>query len=553
MRLLVVACVLAGLPYAQAAVPKPQGPSRKPEAALGRVEFPNSGNAAAQADFLRGVAWLHSFGYEDAIDAFRAAQKADPSFALAYWGEAMSFSQPLWFYEEVPQGRAALGKLGPSPEARIAKAKTPREQGFMRAAEALFGPGEKAARHAEHAAIMSTLAADYPSDDEVQTFYALALLATLPRGDAALPLRKQAGAIAETVFARNPDHPGAAHYILHAYDHGHLVARALPAARAYAKVAPAASHALHMPAHAFLQVGFWDEAAASDEASWNASIAWAKRRGLSIASRDYHSLAWLQYEWTQQGRFSKTKEAIAFVNEAMKASSAQSLKPSSPLHSGGHGYGEGSEIGRGSGADALRNDRGSMRARYIVESERWHEMKGQTTFDNIEELFAVGVSAVHLRDATRVQAVIGEFRKAAAPGQPPELREQAEIMLRQMEALDQFAQGRHQPAFAILDQAAALQARMPKPIGRPFPVLDVNELYGDLLLQVGRNREAVGRFDRVLARTPNRSRALLGLARAFRNAGDAVNARAAYKRFLTNYRLADPGLPEVAEARDALR
>lgn len=126
-------------------------------------------------------------------------------------------------------------------------------------------------------------------------------------------------------------------------------------------------------------------------------------------------------------------------------------------------------------------------------------------------------------------------------------------MLRQMEALDVFARGQHQAAFAIMETAASLQARMPRPIGRPFPVLDVNELYGDLLLQVERAREAITRFDRVLARTPNRSRALLGLARAYRNAGDAANARAAYKRFLTNYRLADPGLAEVAEAQDALR
>jgi len=523
------------------------------------IIFPNSGNAAAQKDFLQGVAWLHSFMYEDAIDAFRAAQKADPSFALAYWGEAMSFSQPLWFFEELPQARAALAKLGPTAEARLARAKTAREQGFVRAVDALFSPADKAARHAAHAAAMAKLAADHPADDEVQTFHALALLATLPRGDEALPIRQRAGAIAETVFKRNPNHPGAAHYLLHAYDHGSLVDKALPAARTYAKIAPAASHALHMPAHAFLQAGFWDEAAASDQASWDASITWAKRRGLSIASRDYHSLTWLQYEWTQQGRFSKTKEAIAFVNEAMKAAidKPKGLSPPgplqhSPLHSGGHGYGE-SEIGRGSGEAALRNDRGSMRARYIIDSERWQEMKGQSTFDNIEELFALGLSAVNLGDASRVRVVIDEFRKASSPGQPAELREQAEIMLRQMESLDLFAQGRHDVAFQALDRAAALQARLPRPIGRPFPVKDVNELYGELQLQVGRAREAIGRFDRVLARTPNRSRALLGLARAHRNAGDAANARAAYKRFLTNYRLADPGLPEVVEARDAVK
>ena len=492
--------------------------------------------------------------YEDAIDAFRSAQKIDPNFAMAYWGEAMSFSQPLWFFEEPEKGRAALAKLGPTPQARIAKAKTARDQGFMRAVEALFGQGSTAARAAAHLKEMARVAAENPADDDAQTFYALAILATLPRGDAALPLRQQAGAIAEKVFARNPKHPGAAHYILHAYDHGSLATRALPAARAYSKIAPQASHALHMPAHTFLQLGLWDEAAASDDASWNASIAWAKRRGLPISNRDFHSLSWLQYEWTQQGRFSKTREAIAFVNEALKTSGPQDGKTAvSPQHAGGHGYGEQSEIGRGSNEAALRNDRGSMRARYIIESERWQEMKGQSTFDNIEELFALGMSAVNLGDAARVGTVIAEFKKASAPNQPAELREQAEVMLREIEALDLFARGRQAEAFATMDRAAALQARMPRPIGRPFPVKDVNELYGELLLQVNRAKEAITWFDRSLARTPNRSRALFGLARAYRNAGDAANAKAAYKRFLTNYRLADPGLAEVAEAREALK
>ena len=521
----------------------------------GRVVFPNSGSQTAQADFLRGVAWLHSFGYEDAIDAFRAAQKADPNFALAYWGEAMSFSQPLWFYEELPQARAALARLAPTPEARLAKATTERERGYMRAVEALFGAGEKTSRAAAHAQAMAKVAAANPGDDEAQAFFALALLATLPRGDASLPLRRQAGGMAETVFARSPRHPGAAHYILHAYDHGTLAGRGLAAARAYAKIAPASSHALHMPAHTFLQVGLWDEAAVSDEGSWNASIAWANRRGLPISSRDYHSLGWLQYEWTQQGRFAKTKTAIALVDDAIKAGSGVRDPGSgirAPQHAGGHGYGE-SEIGRGSGLAALRNDRGSMRARYIIESERWSEMKGQSTFDNIEELFAIGLSAVNLADAARVQSTIAEFRNASAPAQAPELREQAEVMLREMEALDLFARGQHAAAFAMMDRAVALQARMPRPIGRPFPVKGADELYAELLFQVGRPKEAVVWFDRTLARTPNRSRAVLGLARAHRNAGNAAAARATYKRFLANWRLADPGLPEIAEARDAVK
>ncbi|HYE84980.1 MAG TPA: tetratricopeptide repeat protein, partial [Vicinamibacterales bacterium] len=188
----------------------------------------------AESEFQRGLAWLHSFMYEDAIDAFRAAQKIDPTFVLAYWGEAMSFSQPLWFFEELDKGRAALAKLGTTPADRMAKAKTAREQGYLRAVEALFGAGDTRARAAAHAREVARVAAEHPGDDDALAFYALALLATMPRGDAALPIRQQAGAIAEKVFARNPKHPGAPHYILHAYDHGTLAAKALDAARAYA-------------------------------------------------------------------------------------------------------------------------------------------------------------------------------------------------------------------------------------------------------------------------------------------------------------------------------
>jgi tetratricopeptide (TPR) repeat protein len=523
-----------------------QGSTSSPEAAapLGTVHFPNSGSAAAQAPFLRGVAWLHSFGYEDAIEAFREAQKADPAFALAYWGEALSFSQPLWFHEDVESGRAALRKLGATPVERLAKAGTPRERGFLSAVEALYGTGDKPSRDASYSEAMADLATKHPSDDEVQTFYALSLLAILPRGDASLPLRQKAGGIAETVFARNPNHPGAAHYILHAYDHGALAARGLSAARAYAKIAPAASHALHMPAHAFVQLGHWAEAAATDEASWNASIAWANRKGHSVAMRDYHSLTWLQYEWTQLGQFAKAREAIALVDAAMQA-----MRPADAV--GGHHYSEESAIGRGAGPEALRNDRGSMRARYVIEGTHWNEMQGQGSFEGIDELFALGFSAAKLGDRARVEAAIEELTRAAAPGQPDELREQAQIMLHEMQALHLFAQGRRAEAFAEMDRATALQALMPKPIGRPYPVKGADELYAELLLEAGRPKAAVEWFEKTLTRTPNRSRAVLGLARARARAGDPAGSREAYQQFLANWQNADPDRPELKEARAA--
>jgi tetratricopeptide (TPR) repeat protein len=510
---------------------------------LGTISFPNSGAPAAQAEFIRGIAWLHSFGYEDAIDRFRAAQKIDPTFVMAYWGEAMCFSQPLWFGEEPDKGRATLLKLGPTPAARAAKAKTPREQMYLAAVEALWGTGDKAARDKAHSDAMAALAAKFPKDDEAQVFYALSLLATLPRGDQAVPIRQKAGAIVEGVFKRNPQHPGAAHYLIHAYDHAQLAPRALEAARVYAKIAPAASHALHMPAHTFVQLGMWDNAAASDQASWDASIQWVTRRNLSIAARDYHSLTWLQYAWTQQGRFTRAREAVGLIEQAMKiAGGATKL--------GGHHYAD-SVIGRGSGAAALRNDRGSMRARYVIETERWSEMKGQGSFDNVDELFALGMSAWKLKDHKRLFAAVQEFEKLVKS--PPNAdREQATVMLHELGALLMLSQGDSKEAFAAMERATAAQARMPKPIGRPYPVKGADELYGELLLAAGRPKDAVMWFERALKRTPNRSRAVLGLARAAAKAGDPARSRTAYKQFLANWRLADAGLPELAEARAAL-
>lgn len=511
---------------------------------LGTVRFPNSGSPAAQAAFLRGVAWLHTFGYEDAIDAFREAQRVDPSFALAYWGEAMSFSQPLWFFEELESGRATLRKLGATPAERAVKAKTPREQGYLAAVEALFGPGDLETRHSNHADAMGALAASFPDDDEAQVFYALSLLGTLPGGDASLPLREKAGAIAETVFARNPEHPGAAHYIIHAYDHGALAPRALAAARAYAKLAPAASHALHMPAHTFVQLGYWADAAATDEASWNASKEWAARRNLPQSAWDFHSLTWLQYEWLQLGRFTRAAEATKIVDAVMGE-----LGPADEI--GGHHYAD-SAIGRGRGPDALRNDRGSMRARYVIETARWEAMKGQATFDGIDELFALGLSAAKLGDRARVEAVIGELQKVSTSQGPPDMLNQSAIMLHEMQALHLFAQNRHPEAFAEMVRATAQQAKMPKPIGRPYPVKGADELYAELLLEGGHAKEAVEWFEKTLARTPNRSRAVLGLARARVKAGDRAGSREAYARFLANWESADPNLPELKEARAAI-
>jgi tetratricopeptide (TPR) repeat protein len=535
-------------PAGQAARTASQSRSSAPPSVLApsvaTLTFPNSGAPGAQPLFLRGVAWLHSFGYEDAIDAFVAAQRIDPGFALAYWGESLSYSQPLWFSEDIVKGRAALAKLAATPDARQARARTPREKGLLAAVEQLWGSGDVRTRALAYASAMGRLAAAFPGDDEIQLFHALSLLGTLPRGDQALPIRERAGAIAQAVFAGNPKHPGAAHYIIHAYDHGALAARALPAARAYASIAPGVSHALHMPAHTFLQLGLWDQAAEADRQSWDASVQWVARRRLPQTARDFHSLTWLHYAWTQQGRFREAAGAQVIVSEALKTAAAD-------VTIGGHQYMD-STIGRGQGPEALRNDRGSMRARYVIESGRWTELRGASGFEGIDDLFALGLSAVKLGDADRVAVVIREFEKVVAPGQPADMQEQGRIMLLEMQALHLFAQGKRTEAFSLMEGATQLQSRMPKPIGRPFPVKGADELYAELLYEAGRYPEAVRWFEATLQRTPNRTRPWLGMARAKRRMGDAAGSRAAYERVMANWHRADESIPELTEVRAAL-
>ncbi len=537
---------LLALPVPQAAAPAGPAP------VLGRISFPNSGAAAAQAAFIRGVLLLHSFEYDDAIAAFREAQRIDPNFALAYWGEALSYDQPLWYNENVEKARAALNRLAPTPAARQAKAPTAREKGYLDAVERLFGSGSKAERNRAYADRMGELSRANPADDEAAAFYALALLGTIPDGQRDLATSMQAGAIASAILKRNPQHPGAAHYTLHAYDDGEHAAMALQAARLYAKIAPASSHAQHMPSHAFLPLGLWDEAAASDESAWQTSINLARRKGLSAAQYDYHALGWLHYEYLQQGRFDKARSLEPLVDQAMAAEASRSGRPAMPGHDISSAAGPHrveSEIGRGSGALSLRNERGSMRARFIVESRRWELMKGQGSFDNVDELFALGLASVRLGDIARVEAALEQLDGARRAAPDPTNKQLAEIMYRQVGGLYQMMRGQKAEGLAAIESAMQLEAQMPKPIARPYPIKPAGELYAETLLSIGDAAGAVRAFQAALARTPRRAASMIGLARAAAAAKQPALAAKTAREFLAMWKRADVGRPELKEAQ----
>src|SRR5215213_1606929 len=313
------------------------------ESKLGRVEFPTSGSKEAQAHFLRGLAALHSFWYEEALDAFRESTKVDPDFAMGYWGEAMTYNHPLWSEQDIATARQVLAKFKETPKL------TDRERAYIAAVRLLYGEGDKPTRDAAYSAAMEKIYLAYPEDLDAAAFYSLSLLG-MAGGAKGYRLQAKAGAIALDVYQKNPNHPGAAHYIIHAFDDPDHAILALPAARRYASIAPEAHHARHMPSHIFLQLGMWPEAATSNEAAWESSDAWMKRKNLSPSVRDYHSLHWLLYVYLQQNRYNDAEKLLNLMKKVLSESTYDNkLRP---------GYYE--------------NNYANMAAAFVVETEKWN-------------------------------------------------------------------------------------------------------------------------------------------------------------------------------------
>ena len=476
--------------------------------ALGSVDFANSGNHAAQPAFQRGVALLHSFEYEDAADAFREAQKADPSLAVAYWLEALTYSHVLWGEEKLEASRAVLQRLAPTAEARLAKAKSDRERAFGAAVEAFFADATLPVRTRAFADSMASLAVRFPADHEMAVFASLAsMLAyySAPQADRAKynqPVQQNA----LRVFRANPQHPGAAHYLIHFVDmNPRAAAEALEFARAYDKIAPDAEHALHMPSHVFLPLGLWEDVAKSNARAWPASRREVLEKKTSPAYNSWHSLDWLQYAYLQLGRL---QEARALIDTAATILRGVAIEDDNP--------------------DA-RNIVNLLAFRYGWETGKWdaypsgipsveHELKQPRPTQRawgyaITAAYQAAVAALRAnQDAAPARKVISVFR-ASADSLPADAPRRAPLnrLATQLEAMVAQAEGNTERAVALLRELAPTE---PNNASLPPTTIPSYELLGDYLLAAGKHAEAADAYQKALDLRANRASALRGLERA---------------------------------------
>ena len=487
--------------------------------ALGRISFPTSGAPGAQLEFIHGVLLLHSFQYGEAAEAFRAAQRLDPGFAMAYWGEALTYTHQVWNEQDLPAARAVLTRLGPTAAARRTRAPTQREQDYLGTVELLYGEGSKPARDTLYAGALEALVQSNPEDDEAKTFYSLALLG-LSQGIRNIPTYIRAGAIAQDVFRRNDDHPGAAHFIIHAFDDPVHAPLGLYAARRYSVIAPGASHAQHMTTHIFVALGMWDDVARQNEvAAGPARARW----------RPGHYTHWLVYAYLQQGR----------REEAARLVGVLASNTSTP---GGRGQ------------------RANIRARYVLETERWdspeaHALAADTTAageDGYEYAsYASGLAALHRGDRAAAAARLAGLERrhhdgfaTVKPGDPGSTV--VPVILAWSLSAEIMAQGgKLDEAVSLLQRATALEDGMPEEFGPPAVVTPSHESLGRIYLAAGKPAEAVREFERALELGPGRSQALLGLARAAKENGQADLAAGTIASLRQNWHHADPDVTTI--------
>lgn len=493
---------------------------------LGEVNFSVSCTEAAQREFTRGVAFLHSFWWKNARDAFESVLTADPSCAIAHWGLALVWlDNPL---SRPPDQNALTLGAATVEKGRTLGAKTPRETDYLNAIGVFYKNWDKLdhrTRALAYERAMEALTQRYPDDREARVFYALSLNMTALPIDKTYANQLKAASILEKVFAEQPQHPGVAHYLIHTYDYPPIAHRGLDAARRYAAIAPDAPHALHMPAHVFTRVGAWQESVDSNRAS-----AAAARRSGSV-NEVLHAMDYQMYGYLQMAQ---DREARRLLDEIAGLPPAPAGSPSYTFASA------------------------AIPARYALERGAWgtaaslEVRQSQVPWADSVTHFARAIGSARSgkadaaqKDVERLEALRDALTKAGNAY----WAEQVDIQRLAAMAWIARARGQNDEAVKLLRQAADREDATEKNVVTPGPILPAREMLGDMLLEIGRAAEALREFEASMVKEPNRFGNTAGAARAAEQAGDPAKARQHYQKLLVIAERADSERPEIRQAK----
>ena len=499
-------------------------------AQFGKVQFPISCGPAVQGQFERAVAMLHSFFYPESVKAFQAIIDAEPQCAMAYWGLAISQRPnplvPPWADDNLKRGLEAVQK-------GEALAKTERERDWLEALETVYKDYDNVpntTRSERYEQAMERLARKYPGDKEASIFYALALLEAVDHRDKTYARQLKAGAILDPLDREQPEHPGITHYIIHTYDFEPLAERGVPAADKYAKVAPAAPHAQHMPSHIYSMLGRWEDSIRSNQSAVRVSRDYAAKYfpGTTFA-QEPHAQDFMAYAYLQLGQDREAKRVVDELAAIKKLSGAR-------------GY------GRDTGQAAPP-------VRYVLERAAWSEAvklevpSGFYTYAQAMPRFARAVGAAQLKDTGMARAEIGELKALQKAAENSYWAEQIEVLVIAATGALMNAEGKTADALKLMRGAADLEDSSEKHVAMENRLYPMREMYANLLLETGRPAEALKEYEASLHAMPNRLRGFYGAAKAAQAAGEPAKARVYFEKLAALGRSADPERAEVREAK----
>jgi hypothetical protein len=477
---------------------------------LGTVHFATSCIPAVAPQFNRAVALLHSFEFGAAIKGFNEVLAADSSCAMAHWGLALSrWSNPMAAGNRSPE-QLRQGKLAADAAIRLSARATERERGYVNAVSQLYNDFERVdqrTRVVAYERAMGDLAAKQPADTEATIFYAIALAASAPPTDKTYANQRKAGRILESLWVKQPNHPGLAHYIIHSYDYPSLASEAASAARRYSQIAPSAAHAQHMPSHTFTRIGMWRESIDSNRRSIEIAMKSASI-GEALHAADYAEYAYLQLRRDADAK--RVLDSLPALAARFDVNAITGAAPGS------------------AGVFALA----AIPARYALERRAWKEAAAleakSSGFPWAEAMtyFARSLGASHTGDLTRARSSIDSLsaiRDRLASKGEPYWSEQVAIQHLAAQAWLDFAEGHRDSALARMREAVRREDATEKNAVTPGPLAPSRELLGDMLMELHKPREALAEYRATLLREPNRYRTTAGAMRAAAAAGDRAS------------------------------